>query len=456
MIHLHSDNEVPGGSACLPISLLQREEAGAVVFNQASVSAIHNSTFSQHFVKPLYDSYCFSNLPTTIAWLLSGQGQPTLPRDVFGDLPTRCEHVIFLFVDGFGWRFFERYAEQYPILKTIASNGVVSKLTSQFPSTTAAHVTSIHTGLNVGQSGVYEWYYYEPLVDDIIMPLRFSFGRDRLTPETLKQTGVPPAAFFPQQTFYQTLQVQGITSHVFQPQAYAQSIYSQVVFRGAAIHPYTSIQAAFASLVELIAAPTISPTYAFLYFDRIDSRGHFSGPDSAAFDDAVKEFFTALNEAFYQQVRGKAGKTLVLLSADHGHVNVDPQTTFYLNLHMPELTRLFKTNARGTPIVPAGSPRDMFLYFREEHLAEGLTMLQQRLAGKAEVHPVQDLLAQGFFGPQAPSPELLSRLGNVVILPYTGETVWWLEAGSYDMTFFGHHGGLTPHEMEIPLLVLPL
>jgi predicted AlkP superfamily pyrophosphatase or phosphodiesterase len=437
-------------------SLARREEAGAAVFNQASFNAVDGSTFSQHFIRPRYDSYCFSNIPATIAWLLSGQGQPALPLDVFGDLPTSYEKVIFFFVDGFGWRFFERYAEHYPILKTIATDGVVSKLTSQFPSTTAAHVTSIHTGLDVGQSGVYEWYYYEPLVDEIIMPLRFSFGYDRMTPDTLKRAGIPSTAFFPQQTFYQGLLAQGITSHVFQPQAYAHSTYSQIVFQGAAIHGYTSLSEALASLAELVKTPEFGPTYYFFYFDRIDSKGHLAGPDSPVFDEAVKEFSTALYDALYQPARGKTGKTLLLLSADHGHMQVDPHTTFYLNVHLPELTRLFKTNARGVPIVPAGSPRDMFLYIREEQMPEAIALLQQRLAGKAEIYATQDLLAQGFFGTHAPSPELLGRLGNVVILPLPGETVWWLEAGSYDMTFLGHHGGLTPHEMEIPLLALPL
>jgi predicted AlkP superfamily pyrophosphatase or phosphodiesterase len=216
------------------------------------------------------------------------------------------------------------------------------------------------------------------------------------------------------------------------------------------------LQDAFASLAALLTVPATGPTYYFFYFDRIDSKGHFAGPDSPAFDEAVEGFFTALHDALYQPAHGKAGKTLLLLSADHGHTNVDPQTTFYLNVQMPDLIRLFKTNGRGAAIAPAGSPRDMFLYLREEHLAEALGMLQQRLAGRAEIYSTQDLLGQGFFGPHAPSPDLLGRLGNVVILPYAQETVWWLEAGSYDMTFLGHHGGLTPHEMEIPLLALTL
>ena len=147
------------------------------MLNTTSLNAVSNSKFSQRFVKPLYDSYCFSNIPQTIEFLLTGEGTSALPLDVFGSLPKKYDKVILFFVDAFGWRFFERYTDKYEFLKTMLSSGVVSKMTSQFPSTTAAHATCIHTGLNVGQSGVYEWQYYEPLVDDIIMPLLFSYAR---------------------------------------------------------------------------------------------------------------------------------------------------------------------------------------------------------------------------------------------------------------------------------------
>jgi hypothetical protein len=47
---------------------------------------------------------------------------------------------------------------------------------------------------------------------------------------------------------------------------------------------------------------------------------------------------------------------------------------------------------------------------------------------------------------------MLSRLGNLVILPYEQESVWWYEKG-FEQKHYGHHGGLTPQEAEIPLLL---
>ena len=93
---------------------------------------------------------------------------------------------------------------------------------------------------------------------------------------------------------------------------------------------------------------------------------------------------------------------------------------------------------------------------KQERIDEAVALLQKHLADRAEVYSTEQLVAQHFFGTTQPSREFLTRVGNVVILPYQHETVWWYEEGKFEMHFQGHHGGLTPEEMEIPLLLLPL
>ena len=82
-------------------------------------------------------------------------------------------------------------------------------------------------------------------------------------------------------------------------------------------------------------------------------------------------------------------------------------------------------------------------------------LLQQGLAGRAEIYRVQDLIEQGFFGTTSPSAVFMSRVGNLVILPYAHETVWWYQKGRFEQNFYGSHGGLSREEMETLLLALP-
>jgi len=335
------------------------------MLNAASVRAVNGAKFSQRFVKPLYDSYCFANLPATILFLLTGEGACALPEDAINRVPmhevnrgrTGYNTVILFFVDAFGWRFFERYAEKYALLRAFVQGGIVSTMTSQCPSTTAAHVTCIHTGLSVGQSGIYEWIYYEALVDDMITPLMFSYAGDG-TRDTLKRANIPAEAFFPRQTFYQALNSRGVTSYVFQNAAFTPSTPSNILFRGATVVPFKQAEVALQLIGQMALSKRSNPTYYFLYMAGIDAVGHQYGPDSREFEQAVDAFFKSADRCLAELLTRSSGNTLLLMTADHGQIEVDPRTTIYLNQQLPGITSLLRMNRQGKLLVPAGSARE--------------------------------------------------------------------------------------------------
>jgi len=404
-------------------------------------------------VKPRYGAACFADLPQTLFHLLTGQGAPALAPEILNGLAPTYDKVILILVDAFGWRFFERYQEDHPFLTEIAKEGVVARLTSQFPSTTAAHVTCIHTGLTPGQSGVYEWQYYEPQLDLMITPLLFSFAGE-LTRETLQTTGVEPGQLYPATTIYPTLQQYGVASHVFQPVGFAYSTYSQQMTAGAKMVPYRTLPEALVNL-EYLLAQQLSKAYFNLYLGDIDSICHRYGPVSRQIEAEIDILLTTMDRWLLRQLKGKAKQTLLMVVADHGQIEVDPKTTLYLNLdpRFEGVQRYLKTNRAGQLLVPAGSPRDMFLYVKDELLDEAQAFLAGRLAGQAEVEQTQRLIDEGYFGPPPVSAAFLARVGNLIILPYPHETIWWYEKDRFEQKFYGHHGGLTRQEMEIPLLL---
>jgi predicted AlkP superfamily pyrophosphatase or phosphodiesterase len=418
------------------------------VINEASLAAVAAAQWTPQFIKPLYDSYCFAQIPRLVRGLFTPEAAGTLPHTLLGPLAGEYEQVILLFVDAFGWRFFRQYAEQFPFLQRIVQQGMVTQLTSQFPSTTAAHVTTIHTGLPVGQSGVYEWFYYEPLVDALIAPLLFSFAGDTHR-NTLRSTGIAPARLYPQQTIYHDLQAQGVRSMIFQHQDYTPSPYSDVVFAGAQVTPYKTLPEALSTLGARLAAAR-ERTYYYLYFDAIDSMGHRHSPESPQFAAEVWAFWTAVEHLLQPALAAQRARTLLLVTADHGQVALDPRRAIYVNRELPQLAGMLRRNSAGHVLAPAGACRDLFLHVQEERLAEAEALLRTHLAGRAEVYRVDHLLAEGFFGP--PSDLLRGRVGNLVALPYEGEAVCWYEAGRFELTFWGAHGGLTRAEAETVLL----
>jgi hypothetical protein len=405
----------------------------------ASVAAVDGARGADGRVVPLATGYTFAALPATIERLLVGQSEGGLPPAALGDVPERVERVVLVLLDAFGWRFFTRYAEGHPLLSRFLAEGTVAKLTSQFPSTTVAHVTTLHTGRPVTDHGLYEWNLYEPTIDALITPLMFSFAGDGRR-DTLRVIRADPRAMFPTSTIYQRLSAAGVRSIAYQPASFAPSTYDGVLVDGAEMRPYPSVDHAFAQLTHDLAAVR-APVYAYVYVDAVDAIGHQQGPSSRAFDVEVRRCLDAMERSLDTLPAG----TLVLLAADHGQVDVDPARTRFVNELWPEIRHHLRHDRRGRPVAPAGSARDLALHTMpgaRDHVIEGLRDL---LGDVAEVHATDDLVAEGVF-PAPPGPRLRERVGDVWVLPAAGETVWWRERGRFGMRFRGHHGGLTPEE----------
>ena len=388
-----------------------------------------------NFIKPRYDAGGFASLPGQVSNLLALK---------------KYDAVVMFLIDAFGWRFFEKFQGE-PFLQQTSRSGQVQKLTSQFPSTTSAHITTIHTGMPVGEHGIFEWYYYEPMLDSVIAPLLYSFSGTSQR-DTLKPTGIKPARIFPSSTIYQALKNQGIAATIFQHREYTPSTYSDVVFRGAKAIGYKTLPEGLVNLASRID-DTQSPAYYFFYFDRIDAIGHEYGPESAQMTAEIQTFLTVMEKIFLKAMAGVHRKTLFLLTADHGQVETDPQTTLYINREksFSGFEAYIKKNLMDEPIIPAGSARDLFLYIKRGMVDEAQAFLSTRLEGRAVVRKVSELIQEGYFG-EIISPQFLSRAGDLVILPFKGDAVWWYEKDKFEQRFYGHHGGLTREEMEIPLL----
>ena len=270
-------------------------------------------TLDPAFVRPSYDENCFTALPASIGPLLGAPGVAALPDGFLPGRPRAFRAVVLILLDGFGWRFFEKVADDYPALRRFAAASGVAKLTSQFPSTTAAHITCLHTGLEVGQSGVYEWQYYEPQLDAVITPLLFSYAGTKER-DTLKPTGIAPERIYPTATLYQALAKSGIASYIIQHGEYTPSTYSDVVFAGATALGYRTLPEALVNL-RLLLAQQRKPTYYVLYHDRFDALCHEYGPNSPQVEAELDAFLTVLERIFLSRLDGERGHAGV---ADRG------------------------------------------------------------------------------------------------------------------------------------------
>ncbi len=417
-----------------------------MVLNNSSFQAVdqaYGALGVSGFCHPLYQSYSFSKIPGTLLSLLGSKNLDALPADCW--IEGHYDRVILILLDGFSWDLLEQNYLTYPFLSRFFKEGIVSKLTSQFPSTTAAHMTTLCTSLEVGQSAIFEWFIYEPSLDRIVAPLRYSYAGDQES-ETLT---LDPASFFPHGTLFQRMKREGIDSHVFLPRSIANSSYSKWMFNGAKISSYDL----FAEGLEKLNSQLIDQTGFFcIYFPGVDSKAHHYGIESKEFDEMVRSSCLSLEDFFSRSATSLSGKNSYLVTSDHGMTPIDPNKTIYINRYVPELTPFLRVGADGRPLTPAGSCRDYFLYLLEEKIEEARALLEEKFQGIAKIVDSSTLVQQGFFGPPPISDLLTQRLGPLVILPFSNHSIWWHEEGRFEQKFKAMHGGLTKKEMEIFLL----
>ena len=308
----------------------------------------------EDWCQPEQGTRCFDQLPATVERLLTGAvAGPALDEPLLAD---RFDRVVFVYFDAFGWAFLERHAG-HALFAQARSDGLLVQLTSQFPSTTTAQVTTIHSGLPVAEHGLYEWHVYEPSLDRLITPLLFSFAGDGVRGTLLGQ--IDPDALFPTDSIYVRLAEAGVPSTVVLPATIAASAPNIALLRGTHVVPFENAEDGLAAAAAALRG---GAGYAHLYLDELDSLMHAVGTDDPAVDVVTRRVLDDVHRATFPP------GTLVLLTADHGMSPVDPGRTVYVNELWPELATHLETGADGKPLAPAGSCRDLFLHARDGHV----------------------------------------------------------------------------------------
>ena len=203
--------------------------------------------------------------------------------DITGEVQRRLavgERVALVLLDAFGLRFLERH-EDHPLVRLLD----VTPLQTQTPSTTTAHIPTLHFGMPVTEHGLYEWNVYEPSLNAVIVP--FLFARAGEKPGSLLKEGFDVQRLSPGPSLYRRLEAGGIRSASFGPDRIAGSPFGSVALDGSSTHPFPDLASGVRELAAAMADPD-GPHYATLYWDMIDATGHMRGPSSPAFDGVTE------------------------------------------------------------------------------------------------------------------------------------------------------------------------
>jgi hypothetical protein len=262
--------------------------------------------------------------------------------------------------------------------------------------------------------------------------------------------GGNPETFFWVETLYARLHAAGLTrTFAVNPGHFAGTALTRMLHQGATYAPYVATSS-MDPIVARLLADSDEPTYIYAYWPTVDTIAHLVGPltpehgaEVAAFDLQIGRLLHHLPDR---------GDTLILLTADHGHVDTAPEFSVAFADH-PELLAMLR-------VVPAGERRVVYLHPRPGATEEVVAYARDRLRTIAPVMRRDDAVALGLFGPGQLSERAAARIGEVLLFPRGNlQLVTPIETpeGSpppRSPAFRGLHGGLTPDEAIVPLLAL--
>lgn len=401
-------------------------------------------------VYPDYSGNSILNLPATIcSWLGAPQiGAPALDPLLASHPGQAFQRVILILMDSLGLHRLQRWIQDgiAPIWGQLADQGLLAPLTSIVPSTTSAALTSLWTGRSVYEHGIVGYEMWMKEYGMIVNTIRQAPAAFEGSANSLTKTGFQPRNYLPFPTIAEHLADFDVETHAFQHFTIANSGLSQMIQRGAQIHPYGTAADLWVAVRKLLEAQRSRKLYAWVYWGNLDHQGHLHGPDS---EYAAAEFavFSQSFERFFLQQLDPAVRedTLLLLAADHGML-ATPQDDYYELRSHPGL-------ARRLAMVPTGENRLMYLHIRPGQVEAVREYLQRSWHGNFHSADATYVMESGLFGRGERHPALGDRLGDVVVFPGDRMYLWWAPGKNI---LVGRHGGLHEEEMLVPLLAARL
>lgn len=360
-------------------------------------------------IGPAYAGNNLVNLVAELERCLTGQS-PTkgLRPDLAALIPAARNYLLVVF-DGLG-------ADQLAHPNASAMLGSrLAILEAPFPTTTTVGLSSICTGLTPLQHGVVGYRQWMPDLQKVVSLLRWT---DLSGQHVRYDTG----SFLPAPNLWERLSSRQARGVIVQPSAFLDTPLTRMLYRGAAMRGYRSPS-------EVDPAYLFSGskrTLAMVYYHEVDVAAHESGQPSESYDLAM----SGADQLWARLADRLPRDTVMVGTSDHGHCDIPEEGKFILE----------KTDTEG--LRWWGDSRALMLSGPADRIGA--------LAEKTSSRMIPAQILRTWLGRGQPHPDLDARMPDVMLLARDNTAIF---PKGMDTRKIGHHGGLTPAEAQIPLLV---
>ncbi|MDY6407376.1 MAG: alkaline phosphatase family protein [Pseudomonadota bacterium] len=332
-------------------------------------------------------------------------------------LQTEPKNIVIWIWDGFGSDLFQKLLSPKAFLKY----HIKDELSSVFPPTTTAATTTYYSGL---PPVVHGWIGWSPYFPEYGKAIELFSGKDTYTQ---CDTGIKPFQKLPYMHLFEKIRAHNpaISCHEIFPQKIRTDGVDTFEKQCDHILKYTQCG---------------GRQFILAYWPEPDHSCHHNG----TYDTSVQKLVRHMNHEAHKLCR-KLKDTLLIISADHGHVPVSE--VFYIDTY-PEITDCLRTPLNLDDRVSA-------IFLKDGKEADFLKAFDTYLKKDFILMKSDDALSQNLFGFGPLNPRIKDFIGDYLLIA-TGTRILRQRVGDLvsGPELKSSHAGLTPLEMRVPLIVI--
>jgi hypothetical protein len=343
-----------------------------------------------------------------------------------------AQSVCLLLVDGLGWRALREHSTDAPFLTSLASGS--APITCGFPSTTAASVSTIGTGVPAGQHGIVGFSFAIP--GDVLINALTWHTHDGGERVDLRDSFVPED-IQPRSTALELAAAAGVRVALAVPHMHRGSGLTRAALRGGDVHGVHALGDLAGNALAALYGST--RTFCYAYHGDLDLLGHIYGVGSLPWRLQLGH----VDRLAATIADGLSLGTQLVIIADHGMVTV------------PETSRLdFDTEPAlqaGVRLL-GGEPRARYVYTEPDATDDVLAAWRELIGDRAWICTRDEAITAGWFGPVV-DDRIRDRIGDIIVAARTDLAIVRSQVTPKLSRLIGHHGSLTADEQLVPLLV---
>ncbi len=337
---------------------------------------------------------------------------------------TEAASACVLLIDGMGWELLAEHAADAPVLTQLAK----SPLRVGYPSTTAAGLGAIGTGLASGEHG-FVGYTFDMAGAGVLNALRWCSHEDGGD----LRGALPPREVQPLPTTFERAAAAGIATSVVASAKLADTALTRATQSGGR---YVGIHALGDLAACILHNLSARPAFCYGYHGDLDMLGHIYGPGSAPWRMQLRQ----IDRLVESIVDGLPPGALLAVVADHGMVTVQGA------LDIDETPELLE----GVRAI-GGEVRARHIYSEPGAEAGVLAAWRDVIGDRAWILSRDEAVEAGWFGPVA--DRIRPRIGDVVAAAKGRFGMVRELAEAIESSMVGQHGSHTPAEQLVPLVI---